>query len=55
MGSGPLPNHTEPECVTTPIRYVALHFRHRRGTVALSYRNRAEITVLTCKQKRYLV
>ena len=39
----------------TPIRYVTLHFRDRRGAAPLRYRNRAKITVLTCEQKLYPV
>ena len=37
-----------------PIRYVTLHFRDRRWAASLLYRNRAEITVLSCEQKPYL-
>ena len=39
------------KCGTEPIRYEALHFRHRRGAASLRYINRAEITVLVCKKK----
>ena len=38
-----------------PYRYVTLHFRDRRGAAPLRYRNRAEITVLTCEQNCYTV
>ena len=42
--------------VWTPIRYVTLQFRDRRGATSLCYRNRAEITVLyVCEQKPYPV
>ena len=42
--------------VWTPIRYVTLQFRDRRGAASLHYRNRAEITVLyMCEQKPYPV
>ena len=41
--------------VWTPIRYVTLHSSDRRGVASLRYRNRAQITVLMCKQKPYLV
>ena len=41
--------------VWTPIRYVTLHFRDRRGVASLRYSNRAEITVLMCEQKPYPV
>ena len=41
--------------VSTPVWYVTLHFRDRLGTASLWYRNRAEITVLMCKQKPYPV
>ena len=39
----------------TPIRYVTLYFRDRRGTASLCYRNRAENTVLmfSCRRKSY--
>ena len=38
--------------VWTPIpRYVTLHVRDRRGAASRRCRNRAEITVLLCKQK----
>ena len=40
--------------VWTPIRYVTLQFRDRRGAASPCYRNRAEITVLyVCEQKPY--
>ena len=39
----------------TPIWCVTLYFKDRRGVTSLLYNNRAEITVLVCKQKRYLV
>ena len=42
-------------CGTDSIRYVTLHFRDRRYTASLRYRNRAEITVLVCEQKPYPV
>ena len=48
-----IPVHTAPKCGTEPIRYVTLHFRDRRGTVLLGYKNRSEITVLMCDQKPY--
>ena len=32
--------------VWTPIRYVTLHLRDRRGPASLRYKNRAEITIL---------
>ena len=38
----------------TPIRYVTLLLRDRRGAASLRKKNRAEITVLICKQKTYL-
>ena len=41
--------------VWTPIRYVVLHLRERRGADSLCYRNRAEITVFICEQKPYPV
>ena len=41
--------------VWTPIRYVNLRFRDRRGADSLRYRNRAKITVLMCEQKPYPV
>ena len=41
--------------VRTPIRYVTLHFRERRGVASLRHRNGAEITALMCEQKPYLV
>ena len=41
--------------VWTPIRYVTLHFRDRRGPVSLRYWNHPEITVLMCEQKPYPV
>ena len=44
-----------PSIVWTPIRYVTLHFRNRRETASLRYRNRAEITVVTCEQNPYPV
>ena len=37
------------------LRYVTLHFRDRRGAASLRYRNRAEIIVLMCEPKLYLV
>ena len=39
----------------TPIRYMTLLLRDQRGAASLRKRNRAEITVLMCKQKPYLV
>ena len=39
----------------TPIRYVTLHLSDQRGAASLRHRNRAEITVLMCKQKPYPV
>ena len=39
----------------TPIRYVNLYFKDRRGADSLRYRNRAKITVLMCEQKPYSV
>ena len=51
-----IPVHaTAPECGIDSIRYVTLHFRDRRCTASLRYRNRAEITVLVCEQKPYPV
>ena len=41
--------------VWTPIQYVTFHFRARHSAASLRYRNRAEITVLKCEQKPYLV
>ena len=41
--------------VSTPVWYVTLPFRDRLGTASLWYRNRAEITVLSCEQKPYPV
>ena len=42
--------------VWTSIPYVTLHFRDdRRSAASCRYRNRAEMTVLTCEQKRYPV
>ena len=40
--------NTYPICVTR-------HFRLQRGAASLRYRNRAEITVLMCEQRYYLV
>ena len=39
--------------VLTPIRYVTLQFRDRRGPVSLRYWNHPEITVLMCEKKPY--
>ena len=39
--------------VRTPIGYVALHFRFRRGAASPRYRNRTEITVV-CVNKRHI-
>ena len=36
-------------------QYVTLHFRDQRGAGLLLHRNHAEINVLMCKQKPYLV
>ena len=36
-------------------RYVTLHFRDPRDVASLRYKNRAEITVFICEQKRYPV
>ena len=51
--------YTAPKCGTEPIRYVTLHFRDQCGALlcgaSLRCRNRAEITVLICEQKHYLV
>ena len=41
--------------VWTPIPYVTRHSREQRGTASFRYRNRAEITVLMCEQRHYLV
>ena len=41
--------------VWTPIRYVNLLFRDRRGAALFCHRNIAEITVLVCEQNPYLV
>ena len=41
--------------VWTPIRYVTLHFRDRRGAASLRHGNRAATTVLVCEQKPYSV
>ena len=41
--------------VWTPVPYVTRHFRVQRGAASLRYRNRAEITVLMCEQRYYLV
>ena len=41
--------------IWTPLRYVTLHFRDRRSTASLCYRNLAEITVLMREQKPYPV
>ena len=41
--------------VWTPIRYVTLHIRDRRGVAWLRDRNRAELTGLMCEQKPYPV
>ena len=37
--------------VWTPLRYVTLHFRDRRGAALLRHRNRAATTVFMCEQK----
>ena len=37
------------------MRYVTLHFRDRRGTASLRYRNRAEITVHMSEHKSDMV
>ena len=37
------------------MRYVTLHFRDRRGTASLRYRNRAEITVHMSEHKPHMV
>ena len=39
----------------TPIWYVTLHMRDRRGVAPLRYRNRAEFAGLMCEQKPYPV
>ena len=39
---------------TNTYNYVTLHFRDQRGAASLRYRNRAKITVLTYKLKRYI-
>ena len=41
--------------VWTPIRYMTLHFRDRRGAASLRHGNRAATTVLVCEQKPYSV
>ena len=41
--------------IWTPLRYVTLHFRDRRSTASLCYRNLAEITVLMREQEPYPV
>ena len=41
--------------VWSPIRFLNLRFRDRRGADSLRYRNRAKITVLMCEQKPYPV
>ena len=42
--------------VYTPIRYVTRRFRDLRfAPLSLRYRNRAEITVVMCEQKPYLL
>ena len=41
--------------VRTPIQYVTLHFRERRGVASLRHRNGAKITVPVCEQKPYPV
>ena len=49
-----IPVHSTPKYSTEPIRYVTLHFQDRRSAASLSYRNRAEITVLMCELKIHL-
>ena len=41
--------HTAPKDGSNPIRYVTLHFRHRRDAASLHCRNRAKITILVCE------
>ena len=50
-----MPVHTAPKRGTKTIRYVTLHYKHRKGAASLRYRNHAEITVLMCEQKPYAI
>ena len=47
--------HIAPKFGAKSIRYVARHFRDWRGAASLCHRNRAEITILMCKQKPFSV
>ena len=40
--------------VNPPIRYVAFHFRDRRGAASLRHKNRAATTVLVCDLTPYI-
>jgi len=44
--------HSAPRCSTKAIRFATLHFQDRRGAASLRYRNRFEITVLICVNRK---